>query len=108
MQEYLLPTFFIILVLLVVLMMRAIKNKQRKVDAIRAKYYSEHHMGSNAAAVAKASVTADGFQVMQENRSGKDRRKNRDRREHFRMDDDRRQGAGRRREDKLWKKDLKT
>jgi len=101
MQSYFLPAFFITLTLLVLLMVYFVQRKQRRVDAIRARYYSQHSM-MPAQPQPATNMSQSGFQVLYERRSGQDRRAGVERRQDLRMQSDRRQAPGRRREDLLW------
>lgn len=105
MQQYLVPAFFIVLATLFLLMVYFVQRKQTRVDAIRSKYYSRHHIMQSVQRQAQNNPSQSGFQVLYERRAGVDRRVRQERRQTLRAGAERRQTPGRRKEDLLWVKD---
>ncbi|MEZ5593732.1 MAG: hypothetical protein R3F53_24680 [Gammaproteobacteria bacterium] len=110
MQQYFVPAFFIVLATLFLLMVYLVQRKQTRVDAIRSKYYSRHHMMQSVQHQNQTNPTQSGFRVLYERRAGADRRVRQERRQNLRMGagTERRQTPGRRKEDLLWVKDTET
>ncbi|MCB1812540.1 MAG: hypothetical protein KDK04_12590 [Candidatus Competibacteraceae bacterium] len=107
MQQYFVPAFFIVLATLFLLMVYLVQRKQTRVDAIRSKYYSRHHMMHSMQHPNQRNSPQSGYQVLYERRAGTDRRVTQERRQNLRMGEgtERRQTPGRRKGDLLWVKD---
>jgi len=100
MQEYLASAFFIALAVLFLIMLYVAQRKQARMDAVRYKHYRRQSM-LQLAKEQEASTAQGGFQVLYERRADEERRVTDDR-HHYPLTEvgvERRQNAGRRRED---------